>query len=245
MPGSADRGGTAEERLVLRAVGALVAFVLATGIAVVLTRSESADEALDAPTVRGESLLVGTGPLPGASVPEYVGRRGLALDRLRGRAVAVVSFDAYRTEREGRAVVEATEVLGLLVAAPGGGPAVTSGSVASWAARERADAEAERANLEQLRRTADDPEFTAGFDADIARLGGLLARLDPSAPVMFGAVVAADAGRLRALAGRSGVRLVDPVARKAPDPIDVLVGLRPEETVKAATPRYRPFVPST
>lgn len=248
MPRSTDAAGggrAAEERLILRAVGALVAFVLAAGIALALTRSTQDEDSLDVPTITDEPLFVGTGPLPGASVPEYTARRRLALDRLHGRAVAVVSFDAYRTEREGRTLVAAVGVLGLLVAAPGGGAVVTKGSVAAWAAQERTDAEAERAELEQLRRTAEDPEFAAGFDADVARLGELLARLDPTAPVVFGAVVVADAQQLRALAGRPGVRLVDLVARTAPDPLTVLVGLRPEETNEAATPRYRPLVPST
>ena len=238
MPASAE--GT-EERLVLRAVAALVAFVFAAGVAVALTRTEADDGAIDVPAADDGPLLVGTGPLPGASVPKYLARRRAALDRLQGRAVAVVSFDAYRTERDGRALVEPTDVLGLLVAAPGGAPTVTTQSVSAWTAQERAGAEAERAELTQLRQTSEDPEFAAGFDADIARLGGLLDRLDTASLPVFGAVVAADAGQLRVLASRSGVRLVDPVAREAPDPLTVLVGLRPEETAEAATPRYRPL----
>jgi hypothetical protein len=230
-----------EERLVLRAVAALVAFVFAAGVAVALTRTEADDSAVDVPTVDAGPLLIGTGPLPGTSVPEYLARRRAALGRLQGRAVAVVSFDAYRTERDARALVEPTEVLGLLVAAPGGAPSVTTQPPATWSTQERTAAEAERAELGRLRQTSEDPEFAAGFDADITRLGALLERLDSTASVVFGAVVVADAGQLRVLAGRSGVRLVDPVSKDVPDDLVVLAGLRPEETERAGTPRTRPL----
>nr|MDQ3758132.1 hypothetical protein [Actinomycetota bacterium] len=46
---------------------------------------------------------------------------------------------------------------------------------------------------------------------------------------------------LRRLAGRSGVRVVDPVSRDTPDDLVVLAGLRPEETTRAGDPRTRPL----
>jgi hypothetical protein len=245
VPDSTDAagGGTAvEERLVLRALAALVAFVFASGVAVVLTRSDD-DSAVvdDVPVVEGEPAFSGAGPLSGADVPTYVTARTDALSRAEGRVTAVVSFREYAVEREARTSLARVDVLGLLVAAPGGVPVVVTGGLDRWAARERADAEAELTNLATMLATTEDPDFRAEFETDMARLTGLLEHLDPRAPIVFGAVVQAQATELRALADRADVRLVDIVSREAPDDLVVLAGLRPEETERAGTPRTRPL----
>lgn len=239
MPGSAD---AVEERLILRAVAALVAFVFASGVAVALTRTD--DDAVggdDVPSVEGEPLLSGAGPLPGTDVPTYVTARTDALPGVEGRVTAVVSFREYAVEREGRAELAGVDVLGLLVAAPGGVPVVVTGGLDRWAARERAEAEAELTNLAAMLETTEDPDFRTEFQADMARLTGLLEHLDGRGPVVFGAVVRVHATELRALADRPEVRLVDVVSKEPPDNLVVLAGLRPEETDRAGTPRTRPL----
>lgn len=233
-------------RLILRAVAALVVFVLAAGVALVLNEANDADVVSsgdDGELVDGERLFSGGPPLPGTEVPAYVVRRKAALDRLDGRVVAAVSFTSYVTEAEARARAEGTTVRALLVAAAGGGPATVTGSLDRWAARERQAAEAEREGLVRMLTDTEDPEFVAQFQADLARLAGLLERLDPGGPVVFGAVVEGEVGALRALAGRPGVRLVDVVARRlgADVRVDRLGGIRPEETARAGDPPHRPF----
>lgn len=249
MPGSAeplDEAGA--RRLVLRAVGALIAFVLAAGVAVVLTEADggnvvSSDD--DGPLVDGERLFSGGPPLAGTEVPAYVVRRKTALARAEGRVVAAVSFSSYVTEAEARQRVkgDGVAVRGLLVAAWGGEPATVTGSLDRWASRERQAAEAEREGLVRMLTDTEDPDFVAQFQADVARLAGLLERLDPRGPAVFGAVVEGDVGVLRALAGRPGVRLVDVAARRLGDAVRVeqLGGIRPEETTRAGDPPHRPL----
>jgi hypothetical protein len=233
-------GDSAEERLVLRALAALVAFLFASSTAVVLTRADEG-ESTDVPTVRGEPVYAGTGPLPGTDVPTYVVSRTDALPRARGRVTAVVSLRAYATEREAQASLVGLDVVGLLVAPPGGVPTVVTGGLDRWAARQRAEAEAELTNLASMLETTEDPDFRAEFQADMGRLAGLLEHLDPQGDVVFGVVVVVDAGELPMLAEREDVRLVDVVAEGEPDDPSVFTGLRPEETARAGDPRTRPL----
>lgn len=249
MPGSdepLDEAGA--RRLIVRAVAALVAFVLAAGVAVVLNETDDADVVSsgdDGELVDGERLFSGGPPLAGTEIPAYVVRRKAALDRADGRVVAAVSFASYVTEAEARERVKATgtAVRALLVAAWGGGPATVTGSLDRWAARERQAAEAEREGLVRMLTDTEDPEFVAQFQADLARLAGLVERLDPAGPVVFGAVVEGEVGALRQVAGRAGVRLVDVAARRLGDDVrvDQLGGIRPEETTRAGDPPSRPF----
>lgn len=247
MPASAeplDEAGA--RRLVIRAVGALIAFVLAAGLAVVLNEADgdnvvSSDD--DGTLADGERLFSGGAPLAGTEIPAYVVRRKTALARAEGRVVAAVSFTAYTTEAEAREKVEGTTVRALLAAAPGGGPSTVEGSLDRWAVRERQEAEAEREGLVRMLTDTEDPDFVAQFQADIARLAGLLQRLDAKGPVVFGAVVEGDVPALRAVAGRPGVRLIDVVARRLGGDIDIeqVGGIRPEETTRAGDPPHRPF----
>jgi hypothetical protein len=233
--------GSAEERLVLRALAALVACLFAAGTAVALTQVDGEQGADDVPTVGGEPLYSGTGPLPGADVAAYVAVRTGVLRRVEGRVTAVVSFRTYYAEREARVFLVGLDAVGLLAATLGGVPMVVTGDLDRWAARQRAEAEAEVTSLRSMLETTQDRDFRAEFEAEIARLNSMLDHLDPAGDVVFGAVVVAEGSALRMLAGRADVRLVDVVARGEVDDLSVLTGLRPEETAQAGEPRTRPL----
>lgn len=238
-----DNGVDNAERLVLRAVAALVAFVLAAGVGLLATRLDDGDDdVVGTGVVEQEARFSGEGPPAGADIPSYVTTRRLALDGMGGRVVAAVSFDGYRNEGQARTALVSVKVRALLVAAPGGRPAAVRGSLASWARQERADAEVERESLLRVLETTTDPAFVAQYRADVDRLTAMLDRLEPVGAVVFGAVVEADAEGLRRLAGRSQVRLVDPAAPRMDDAdVERLVGLRPEETTRAGDPPTRPL----
>lgn len=251
MPGSDERDGEAplEEadarRLVVRAIAALIAFVLAAGIAIVLRDADERSQVPyeGEPAADGEPLFTGEALLPGTDVPSYAVARKAALGRVEGRAVAVASFDRYRTEADARTLLEGVPVRALLVAPPGGEPAVVVGSLARWAEETRVLAESERSGLERMAAETEDPSFVAQFKVDIDRLTSLLQRLDARGAIVFGAVVEADAEVLRTVAGKGGVRLVDPVAREWPGNAEAqrYGGIRPEETTRAGDPPTRPL----
>jgi hypothetical protein len=229
------------ERLLIRAVAALVLFVFAVGVALVLVRGQGdgGGSADDDTVASSGAPLDNAGPLVGTELSAYVTQRRQVLAGLTGSATAVVSFSAYRTADATKQLLGGLEVRALLAAVPGGSPAVVSGDVAAWVARQRADAAAERDNLQQMLRDTKDPDFAAQFRADISRLTDLLAHLDPNGAVVFGAVVEGRAGALRALTSRS--RLVDVVGRTPPAPLSGRRGLRPEEVAKAGDPPTRPL----
>lgn len=215
----------------LRFVAGLVVAVLGAGVLVAANRQRAGTEL--APPVVGAD----TGPRAGIEVETYVRDRRRALAALEGPVTAVVSFGTYLTAADARALVRPAAVRALLVAAPGGEPAVVRGPLDEWATQARAAAAVERRELHTVLASGsvDDPEFVAAYRDDIARLARVEAGADASAPVVFGLVVSATAGQLRALADRPGVRLVDPVKPVAP-----WRGLRPEETVVAGRPANRP-----
>lgn len=228
-------------RMVLLALGALVAFVLCAGIALAVTRSDDGGDD-DGGLVSTSAALTGTGtgPLAGSDVATYVEGRNRALREARGRWVAVVSFRDYVTEGQYKALFGSTTVHAVLVAPVAGEPQVVSGALTVWVREARTEAEEERRQLESMRESTDDKAFQDQFSADIERLGRMLAELDPGKPVVFGMVVSASADQLRLLADRADVRLVDLVGRRPPESLDRLRGLRPEETVKAGDPHTRP-----
>ena len=233
---SPDPGAHEVERLILRSVGALVVFLLAAAIGVVLTRDEEIASTV-ATGDGGAALEKGTiGPLPGATLDAYERSARRALSRATGRRVAVVSFSRYLTENDAREIVPAATAL--LVAAPHGNPRVVE-DVGSWADTEREVAEAEKAELEALIPTVEDPAFATQYRRDIARLERLLDRIDPSERVVFGAVVEDDAVELRRISREGAVRLVD-VARPGAGEVNTFRGLRPEERAVANEPPTRP-----
>lgn len=230
-------------RLILMAVGALVAFVLCAGVALAITRadSDSGDDDDGGLASAGQALVgTGTGPLNGADVATYSEGRRRALQEARGRWAAVVSLRDYVTEADFQRLYGSSDVKAMLVATAGGEPQVVEGSLSAWATAARSEAEEERRQLQSMMSSTDDTSFKDQFRSDIERLDKLLAALDPAKPVVFGFVVSASADELRALAGKAEVRLVDLFARRAPSDLSRLRALRPEETVKAGEPRTRP-----
>ena len=228
-------------RLLARALVALATFLAATGASV----AELGDGALHTGTSSRRSgaeaqIPPGLGPLPGTDLAAYAQEAARDLAAVTGEAAAVVSLARYMREGEARALAGRLRPAGVLVALPGGSPAVVQGDVASWAARQREEAEAERRDLQGMLETTSDREFQDQFRFDIERLGKLLAALDPNGPVVFGVVVEGPAGALRDLARAEGVRMVDLVGRRLPAQVDQLRGVRPEETAVAGDPPTRP-----
>lgn len=224
------------ERLILRSLGALVLFVFATGVGFALARDEQVARNV-AGDDGGAVLEKGTiGPLPGATLEAYERSARRALSEASGRRQAVVSFRRYVTEGDARASVPGATAL--LVAAPSGVPRMVT-DVAVWAQEERAEALAEKGELEALIPTVEDPAFAAQYRRDIARLERLVDRIDPAGRIVFGAVIEDEVVELRALAKTAGVRLVD-VAREDSGEVTSFRGLRPEETEVANDPPTRP-----
>lgn len=253
-PRSADAelSDAALTRLVLRAVGAAIALLLAAGLVAVAERvdDESDDAATSAVDGDDPALLVpsrGIGPLPGQPVEPYIQARTTELSRVDGDGdrVAVVSFAEYVTGAGARDALGAggddVEIEAMVVAAPGGEPAaVAPAGVRAWAEAERERAVEERAELERLLPTVDDPDFARTYREDVARLTALERDVDAAGDVVFAVVVVAPARVLHRIAEHDGVRLVD-VGRGADVPDrDEVSALRPEESVKAGQPRYRP-----
>jgi hypothetical protein len=237
----ADFDDESARKLVLLTVGAVIAFILAAGVAVALTRADSAGSS-DPSAVSSDAVAgTGTGPVAGTDVATYAADRARALAGASGRWAAVVSLRSYVTEDQASRTFGPLSPSALLAAAPGGDPAVVRGPVTAWMAQARTDAVEERKQLLSMAASTDDPSFRDQFNADADRLSRLLDQLDPAKPVVFGFVVTASAAELRSLASQPDVRLVDVVGRSLPDRLDDLHGLRPEETVKAGDPRTRPL----
>jgi hypothetical protein len=226
-------------RQILIAMAAVVAFLLAAGVALAISRS---DDGSDPGVGSPEDALIGTGtgPLAGTDVATYTAGRARALADAKGRWAAVVSLRAYATQADFAKAFASLGSEATLVATEGGEPEVVTGDLKEWADKARGEAEEERTQLQSMVATTEDKAFKDQFNADIDRLGKLLANLDPAKPVVFGFVVTASAGELRQLAERAEVRLVDIVGRRQPSSLAHLRGLRPEETVKAGEPRTRP-----
>ena len=235
---SADPDSAAVERLLLRFVAAVIAFLLAAGVGFALARDEEIVDAVASGDGDGGAALerAAVGPLPGATLDAYERSARRRLAQARGRHTAVVSFRRYLTEGDARQVVP--DATALLVAAPHGNPRVTS-ELGAWAVEERAAAEAEKAELESLIPTVDDPAFATQYRRDIDRLERLLERIDAQGRIVFGAVVEEDAIELRLIAKDGAVRLVD-VASSDAGEITTFRGIRPEERDVANEPPTRP-----
>jgi hypothetical protein len=233
---SPDPDAASVERLLLRTASALIAFLLAGGIGFALARDEELVDAVA--TGDGGAALerAAIGPLPGATLDAYERSARRRLSAAGERHIAVISFRRYLTEGDARQV--APKATALLVAAPHGGPRMVS-DLAAWADEERSAAEAEKAELESLIPTVDDPAFATQYRRDIDRLERLLERIDPKGRIVFGAVVEGDAAELRAIAKEEAVRLVDVAAADAGQ-ITTFRGIRPEERDVANEPPTRP-----
>lgn len=224
-------------RLIIRALAALLALLLAGGIAtaaVRLSEGDTDEEAGDV-VVGAGALASGNGPLPGTALATYVRERAAALAGLAAaeRHEAVVSFATYR-ERD--AALEATTGLdrrALLIALPGGRSVEVDvdTDLAAVVRRQRAEAADEKAAIEDLLPTVTDDDFRRQYEADLERLEALLDAPEDVEAIVHGVVVAGTGDALRRTARVPGVRLVDPGAS---------VGLRPEERTRSGTPATRP-----
>jgi hypothetical protein len=239
--------------MVLRAVGAVVALLLASGIASAAERvadeggghDESAGDVVVG-TGTGPSLLSprgGIGPLPGTAVPRYVRSRAEPLQTVGAREerAAVVSFSGYKTVDAARELVRGADVHSLFVALPGGRPTdVAPGEdLAALVTRQRSEAAAEKKALEALLPTVKDPDFKRQYEADIAQLTALLAAPTSVRDLVYGALVVGSGERLRIIAHRPGVRLVDVGAGAAAPKLGEAAAVRPEETSTAGDPPVR------
>ena len=182
----------------------------------------------------------GIGPLPGATIADYLTERRIALERLTSESVAVVSLSRYATEAEVRAGVAPLAVVALLAAPPGDTPSVVDGSLTQWAEERREAQRVERDEINKIIPTTDDPAFKEFYEQEVVRLDKAIAALDPAGPILFGVVLRGGADELRALSLKPGVRVVDVAPTgKAGESVDYR-GLRPEETEKAGEPPTRP-----
>jgi hypothetical protein len=223
--------------------------VLVVGIVVFFTvrtlreREGAGAPALNAPPATtpddAARLVGGIGPPPGTDVSTYMTARQQTLGSATGPHVAVVSLSDYATEKKARALVGSNEVVALLACAPGGQPAVVTGTLADWVNDQTASAKADRDEIQKLLPTVSDQSFKSFYKSELDRLNGLISSIDPTSDLIFGVVVRGDAAALQALQQKDGVRLVD-VGGADPDPKANYRGLRPEETTKANDPNTRP-----
>jgi hypothetical protein len=240
-------------RLVLRAMAGVVALLLAAGVAVATERladdgggrDEAADDVVVGRGLGPASLSPrgAIGPLPGTAVSRYVRSRAEPLQSVgdANARAAVVSFSGYKTVDAARELVRGAQVVSLFVALPGGRPTevVPDEDLAALVAKQRSEATAERKALEELLPTVKDPDFKRQYEADIARLGALLAAPTDGRDLVFGAVVVGTGARLRIIAHRPGVRLVDVGASASAPRPGASAALRPEETAAAGDPPVR------
>ena len=232
-------------RVILRTLAAVIALTLAGGVASAAGRiSEGSDETAGDIVVGTGALSPrgGLGPLPGTSVTAYVRAAAAELAEIDGRRAAVVSFAGYRTPQQAAALVEGTEVVSWLVALPGGRPQelAVDRDLATWTKGQRDEATSEKAALEQLLPTVNDPDFKRQYQADIDHLTALLAAGSDRRDVVFGALVVGSAEALRSIGARPDVRLVDVDADATPPSPTAYEGVRPEESIEAGEPPTRP-----
>lgn len=238
---SVDRDLRAARRTLVFFVVALAAAV--TGVVMVLAGDRGDDGASTVAGARDTGLAeVATarlGPSAGVSVERYVGERRDALDEVEGRRVAVVSLTGYSTAATVDDLLDGLEFDRYLVAVVGGGP-VSTRDVSGTLADVVDDATEQLAELEEIAPTVEgDPDYEAFYATEIERYRRLLEAAGDDA-VVFGVVVAGPASRLRALASRASVRLVD-VGETDQLRADAPVGgLRPEETATVGEPAFRP-----
>ena len=131
MAGSPDVSDRQLERLIIRAVAALVAMVLSGGVlAAIQVRSarrdtSAATNTIDAPVIARVGIL-SIGPPPGADVHSYVAARTAVLAAADDDRAGVVSFAAYITSAEARRRTAGLAVIGFLVARPSQAPAAVA-----------------------------------------------------------------------------------------------------------------------
>jgi hypothetical protein len=242
-PGRDDEDRKVRRSLLLFAIS-LVVVGLGGLVAVTFGRSDDPtnrrDDAAAESTEEAGPTADGIGPFPGDEIAAYSAARAQALATAKGDRVAVVSLGRYMTEPEARAAVGRLQVVNLLAAAPGGSPSVVTGPMADWVNGQVGANRSEREEIQRLLPTVDDPQFTAFYEEEVARLTKLIDSVRPDGAHVFGLTVRGPATELQALARAPDVRLVD-VGPSAKFPPDTPVrGLRPEEKERANDPPTRP-----
>lgn len=232
-------------RLVLRALAAVIALVLAGGVASAAGRLGDEGDESASDVVVGTGALSprgGLGPLPGTSVTSYASAAAGELRDASGRRAAVVSFAGYRTIDAAQPLIGDVDIKAWLVALPGGRPQelAPDRDLTAWTRSQRDEAAAEKKALEQLLPTVEDPDFKRQYQADIDHLASLLATPADRRDVVFGALVVGPAQRLRSIGKRPGIRMVDVDADATPPAATAYEGVRPEETIVAGQPPTRP-----
>jgi hypothetical protein len=222
-------------RTAVRAVRALA--LLAIGVVVIVfvaAGQDDEDEPVGAAPSVGEPAATPSEAAP--RVADLVAERAGALAAADGRHDAVVSLTSYRSPDGVVRIAEraGVDVVAVLVAAPGGPPALVDDSLADWVDARRAEAQQQRDALAEIVPTVgpEDP-FLAVYLEDIAALDEELASLGTSSELVYGFTTTASAEVLRELALRADVRLVD---------VDGVLplGLRPEEVDLVGAPATRP-----
>ena len=242
MVGSGDRrdsaGGIAAVLAVV--VAAVLVLIGSFVLARINVERQLAEQPAAPNTGREGEPVQAIGPLPGTVLATYKTERDQDLRSAEGDRLAVVSLIRYVTEAEARVTVGQVAVVGLLAALPGGEQSLVTTGLPAWVEEQRRAAITERDGLRSQLATTDSPEFQQAFRADIDRLERLIRRARPDGPLVFGLVVRAPAATLQGLANRAGVRLVDVGSSATPAPNVRYRGVKPEETVKADQPQYRP-----
>lgn len=151
-----------------------------------------------------------------------------------------MSLTSYATEAQVRALAGQRRVVALLAAPPDANPSAVVGSLATWANTQTAKIRAERDEIRSLLPTVTDAAFKDFYVAEVDRLDKVATALSPTSAVVFGLVVRGPASALKALAGRSDVRLVDVAEGSEPASQASYRGLRPEDRLKANDPSVRP-----
>jgi len=186
-------------------------------------------------------VVGGLGPPQGTDVVTYATTRKQALAGATGDRVAVVSLNTYTTEAKAKALAGQAQVVGLLAAAPGGAPALVTGSMRDWVNSQTADARAERDEIQRLIPTAqNDPAFQRFYREEVERLNRLLNAIKPDGNLVFGLVIRAPVPTLQQLGTTGEVRLVD-VGPEGATGSASYRGFRPEETSRANEPNTRPL----
>lgn len=202
-----------------------IVFLLGAGVAVF---------AGDADDGGGRQLRT-LGPAPGQQIDDYLAQAREALAGAGRIEFAAVVFTEYVDEPEARERVS-LPAEGSWVAVPGGVAQVTD-DVDAWRRAEAESSRAEAAEFESIIPTAEDPDFVRQYEQDRDRALRRAAAAEGGEPVVFGVVVRARGGALRAIARRPGVRYVQIIE---PERMTATHVLRPEETRVVDQPPERP-----
>ncbi|MEY2569817.1 MAG: hypothetical protein QOE63_167 [Acidimicrobiaceae bacterium] len=250
MPGSAD-DARAAERIVWLALFSWMAVVAGLGVATIAHRDEPASR-LQPSNADNPVSDTAIGPAAGAEVEGYrTARRSVLATASGDDRVAVVSFTSYRSEAAARQVLSETangaglQVAALLVATPGDGPALVTGSLADWATAERSSLQQQHDDIAQILPTVGpDKAYADFYTAELDRLTKALAGLDPAGDLVFGVVVRGPVETLQALGDRAPVRLVDigTSGTVSDDPL-AYRGILPDDVTVVTKPQLRPLPP--